>query len=286
VITHPDKILFPPDGPTKLELAEYYEQVAQRMWPYVQHRPLSLLRCPDGQKKECFFQKHLNGAAEPGIGAVDLTEKQTARQYRYLEAPIGLRSLVQLGALEIHVWGSRIKADDNPVELVFDLDPAPDVEWKRVVKGTRTLKDLLDRLGLQSFLKLSGGKGVHLHVPIAPRYSFERAKAFCHAVARQLAQEHPELFTSTLSKADRTGRIFIDYLRNGRGATFIAPFSVRAREGAAIAVPVAWEALGGRTRPDRYTVRTIKKYLKDYPRDPWEGSWDLAQTLAVLESSA
>jgi bifunctional non-homologous end joining protein LigD len=286
VITNPDKILFPPDGPTKLELAEYYEQVAERMWPYVEHRPLSLLRCPDGQKKECFFQKHLSGAeAEPGLKAIPLTEKETEREYRYLDSHIGLRSLVQLGALEIHLWGSRIEADDCPVELVFDLDPAPDVEWKRVVQGTRRLKDLLDRLGLQSFLKLSGGKGVHLHVPIAPRHSFGRAKAFCHAVARQLAEQHPELFTAALSKRDRTGKIFIDYLRNGRGATFIAPFSARAREGATIAVPVAWEALGARMKPDAYSVRTIKKYLKEYPRDPWQGYWDLAQRITVLEGS-
>jgi bifunctional non-homologous end joining protein LigD len=283
VLTHPDKVLYPPDGPTKQELADYYEKVQDRMWPHVQNRPLALLRCPEGHK-ECFFQKHLHRAEpEPGIATVLLTEKTTERQYRYIASPLGLRSLVQLGVLEVHLWGSRIEDPDRPVELVFDLDPAPDVEWKRVVKATLAVRELLDRLKLKSFLKLSGGKGVHLHVPIAPRYPWEQAKAFCRAVARQLEQDQPDLFTAALAKSERTGRIFLDYLRNGRGATFIAPFSARARSGAAIAVPAAWEELTPRLRPDSYTVRAVDKYLKDYPDDPWEGYTDLHQPLTILD---
>ncbi|MFO0577318.1 MAG: DNA ligase D [Polyangia bacterium] len=284
VLSHPDKILYPPDGPTKQELSDYYEQVQDRMWPHVQNRPLALLRCPEGHQKQCFFQKHLHRAEpEPGINTVLLTEKNTERQYRYIESPLGLRSLVQLGVLEVHLWGSRTEDPDRPVELVFDLDPAPDVEWKRVVQATLAVRELLERLKLKNFLKLSGGKGVHLHVPIAPRYPFDQAKAFCRAVARQLEQDQPDLFTAALSKSERTGRIFLDYLRNGRGATFIAPFSARARSGAAIAVPVAWEDFSVRLRPDAYTVRTVKKYLKDYPKDPWAGYTKLQQPLTLLD---
>lgn len=283
-LTHPDKVLFTPDGPTKQELADYYVQIAERMWPYIEGHPLVLLRCPSGQEKQCFFQKHIvHNSVEPGIAGVDISEKSESQPYRYLESPLGLQTLVQLGALEIHIWGSRIADLEHPVELVFDLDPDPSVTWKRVVDGTHLVRDLLQKLGLRSFLKLSGGKGVHLHVPIAPRYGWEEAKDFCHAVARQLAEEQPELFTAELAKKERVGKIFVDYLRNGRGATYIAPFSARARAGAPIAAPISWAGLDGKTRPDAYTVRTIGKYLRDYPRDPWTGYFKLSQRIRLLD---
>ena len=283
-LKNPDKRMFPPSGPTKQELADYYARVARRMWPYVHGRTLSLLRCPEGYKKECFFQRHLTGdKPEPGLASVELAEKDKVRSYRYLESPLGLRSLVQLGALEVHLWGSRAAEPESPVEVVFDLDPAPEVGWPAVVKGALAVRELLTRLGLKSFVKLSGGKGVHIHAPIRPSYSWDQVRAFCHAVARQLASQSPEHFTAALSKSDRTGKIFIDYLRNARGATFIAPFSVRARSGAPIAVPVAWSALGPELRPDAYSVRTLDKYLADYPRDPWSGFTRLRQRLSLFE---
>lgn len=283
-LTHPDKILFTPNGPTKQELADYYAQVAPRMWPYIEGHPLVLLRCPNGQDKQCFFQKHIvNNSDEPGIAGIEITEKSDSQQYRYLKSPLGLQTLVQLGALELHVWGSRIADLEHPVELVFDLDPDPSVSWKRVIEGTELVRALLQKLGLRSFLKLSGGKGVHLHVPIAPRYGWEDAKSFCHAVARQLAEEHPELFTAELMKKERVGKIFVDYLRNGRGATYIAPFSARARAGAPIAVPISWTELKPSVRPDAYSVRTLGKYLKDHPRDPWAGYLKLAQRIKLLD---
>ena len=283
-LTNPDKVMFPPSGPTKQELADYYARVARRMWPYVQGRTLSLLRCPEGNKKECFFQRHITGdKPEPGLLSVELAEKDKVRSYRYLESPLGLRSLVQLGVLEVHLWGSRAAQPETPVEVVFDLDPAPEVGWPQVVQGALAVKELLSRLGLKSFVKLSGGKGVHIHAPIRPSYGWDQVRAFCHAVARQLASEAPERFTAVLSKRDRTGKIFIDYLRNGRGATFIAPFSVRARDGAPIAAPIRWSALGPALRPDAYSVRTIDKYFTDYPRDPWSGFTRLRQRLALFE---
>ncbi len=151
------------------------------------------------------------------------------------------------------------------------------------MQGALAVRDLLTRLGLKSFVKLSGGKGVHIHAPLRPSYSWEQVRGFCHAVARQLESEAPERFTAVLSKSARGGRIFVDYLRNGRGATFIAPFSVRARQGAPIAVPVAWSALGPQLRPDAYSVRTLDRYLRDYPRDPWSGFTRLRQPLSLFE---
>ena len=285
-LTHPDKILFAPDGPTKSELADYYARVTERMWPYVQGHPLALLRCPEGTAGQCFFHKHLvSTTAEPGLATVAISEKNGTRQYRYLAAPAGLRSLVQLGVLELHLWGSLADDVEHPIELVFDLDPAPDVGWERTVEGAGRVRRLLQRLGLRSFVKLSGGKGVHLHVPIAPRYDFELAKRFCHAVARQLAAEQPSLFTVALAKRERTGKIFLDYLRNGRGATYVAPFSARARAGAPIAVPIPWSALDTKLSPSAYTVRTLDTYLRRYPRDPWAGYAELRQPIAMLAES-
>jgi bifunctional non-homologous end joining protein LigD len=283
-LSHPDKVLYPPDGPTKQELADYYDRVASRIWPYVKGRPLALLRCPNGYTGSCFFQKHADlDHPEPGIAALPVTDKSGTSMYRYLQAPAGLRSLVQLGSLELHVWGARADDLEHPDELVFDLDPGPDVPWRQTVAAARRLRERLLQLGLKSFPKLTGGKGLHLHVPIAPRYGWEQIKAFCHAVARQLEDEQPEQFTSNASKAKRPGKIYIDYLRNQRGALYVAPLSPRAREGAAVAAPITWQALTARRRPDSYTVRTIGRYLQTYKRDPWAGYTRLAQRIKLLE---
>ncbi len=283
-LTHPDKVLFPPDGPNKQEVADYYEKIARRMLPYVERRPLALLRFPQGAGKAGFFQKHVAlDRVETGLAAIALAEKHHTQQYRYLVTAQGLRSMVQLSALELHVWGSRIDDPEHADELVFDLDPAPDVNWQAVISGAQEVRKLLAHLKLKSFLKLTGGKGVHLHVPIAPRYSWEQVKSFCQAVAKQLEQSQPQRFTASLLKAKRTGKIFLDYLRNQRGALYVAPFSVRGRAGAPVAVPISWTALTTKLRPDSYTVRSVDKYLKDYPRDPWAGYFKLAQRIPLLE---
>ena len=281
-LTNPDKILFPPDGPTKAELAAYYERIAPRMQPYAFARPLTLLRCPEGHKKACFFQKHAAGS-EPGIGTVAVDEQADEQPYRVLETAAGLRSLVQLGALELHVWGATARDLAHPIELVFDLDPAPGIPWATLTRAAEDVRALLLDLGLASFVKLSGKKGIHVHTPIAPRYPFPQAKDFCRAVARQLADAHPDRFTATVSKRERTGKIFIDYLRNGRGATFVAPYSSRAGDDAPVAVPVTWETLKACGRSSAYTVRTIGAYLKKYREDPWAGMVGMAQRIALLE---
>ena len=281
-LTNPDKILFPPGGPTKAELAAYYEEIAPRMAPYAFGRPLTLVRCPEGHKKACFFQKHAAGD-EPGIGTVAVHETKDDQPYRVLQTAAGLRSLVQLGALELHVWGATATDLEHPIELVFDLDPAPGITWAALTRAAEDVRALLGQLGLESFVKLSGKKGIHVHTPIAPRYPFPQAKDFCRAVARQLTDAHPDRFTATVSKSERTGKIFIDYLRNGRGATFVAPYSSRAGDDAPVAVPVTWETLAACGRSNAYTVRTIGAYLKKYRKDPWAGMVGMAQRIALLE---
>jgi bifunctional non-homologous end joining protein LigD len=284
-LTHPDKVLFPPDGPTKQELVDYFEKVARRLLPYVADRPLALLRCPEGHQKGCFFQKHVDKArVEPGLTAVTLKEDDGESIYRTLSTEIGLRSLVQLGTLELHTLGVHAATLEHPDELVFDLDPAPDVAWKQVIDAARNVRALLSRLKLKSFAKLTGGKGIHLHVPIAPRYSWTQVKNFCETVAHRLEQDFPELFTASASKAKRGGKIYLDFRRNQRGAHYIAPFSPRARTGAAIAAPITWTALTARLHPNAYTVRTIDKYLATYKRDPWTNYFKLAQRIKILDS--
>lgn len=283
-LTHPGKILFPPDGPTKQELAAYYARVVRRMWPHVEGRPLAFLRCPDGIKGECFFQKHLEADPESsGLGEVSIVEKKGETEYRYLVEPVGLLSAVQLGALELHTWGSQVSSLERPDTLVFDLDPAPDVRWADVVRAAHELRALLARLKLKSYPKLTGGKGIHVQVPIATRYAWDDVKRFCEQVALTLVGAAPERYTATAGKALRQGKIYIDYLRNQRGAHYIAAFSPRAREGAPIAVPVSWTALTGRLRPNAYTVRTIDKYLTTYKRNPWGDYFRLEQKILPLE---
>jgi bifunctional non-homologous end joining protein LigD len=237
-----------------------------------------LLRCPAGRDKHCFYQKHLAESTPPTLVEVPGTELGGERAtYVAVESLAGLVSLVQLGVLEIHPWGSRRQHLDRPDVLVFDLDPGPGVDWRGVVAAARELRDLLAELSLTSFAKLSGGKGLHLVVPIEPRLEWEPAKAFCRAVVDLLAERAPDRYTTVMTKAKRRGRIFLDYLRNGYGNTAVAPYSSRARPGAPVAAPVRWEELGPRTPPDRYTVRNLGRRLASLRADPWEGFFDLGQ---------
>ena len=256
------------------------------MLPYVERRPLALLRFPEGAGKAGFFQKHVElDHVEPGLAAISLRGKRVIPSSTATwSTPVGLRSMVQLSALELHVWGSRVEDPEHADELVFDLDPAPELGWEAVIAGAQQVRQLLSELKLKSFVKLTGGKGVHLHVPIAPRYSWEAVKRLLSG-RRQAARTEsadPDL-PRRRSRPSAPGKIFIDYLRNQRGALYIAPFSVRGRPGAPIAAPISWTALTPKLHADAYTVRTIDKYLKAYPRDPWTGYFKLAQRIPLLE---
>ena len=278
-LSNPDRVLFPQQGVTKLALAEYYADIEDWILPQLVERPLSLLRCPQGRHKDCFFQKHPQQTLAKDFPRLDIMEKKGPEIYVYVRSLADLVGLVQVGTLELHVWGSRVKDVERPDILVFDLDPAPDVKWTEVLRTARSLRERLQTLGLESFVRTTGGKGLHLVVPLAPRADWDAAKAFARAVADAHARDDRRRITTNMSKAKREGRIFLDYLRNGRGATAIASYSTRAREGAPVAVPVRWDELNAALTSDRYNVGNLRRRLSALRGDPWEGFEDARRPL-------
>ncbi len=270
-LTHPDRVLYPDQGVTKAHLARYYEQIADRILPHLADRPLTLLRCPGGREKTCFYQKHppdgLGDAARRVM--IEEADGSGSAEYMHVDSIAGIVSLVQIGTLELHVWGSRVDAVETPDTAVFDLDPGPGMTWPRVIDAAHLLRERLDAIGVTSFPKLTGGKGLHLVVPLVPRAAWDRVKEFARTVAESVARDHPGQFTSNMAKSRRQGRIFIDYLRNGRGATAVCSYSTRARAGAPVAVPISWDELDPAARPDRYGIDTVKRRLAALRKEPW-----------------
>jgi bifunctional non-homologous end joining protein LigD len=278
-LTSPDKVLYPEQGITKQELADYYRRIADWMLPHLVDRPLVLVRCPDGHHKACFYQKH------PGIGTPDnlrrfaIKEKSKSEDYVVVDDVAGLISLAQIGALEIHAWGSRTDDIERPDRLIFDLDPDPQVPWERVVNAARQVREFLRQLGLESFVKTTGGKGLHLVVPIERRHDWAETAQFCKNVADAIVRADPDHYTANLAKAARAGKIFVDYLRNGRGATAIVPYSPRARAGAPVSTPLTWKELSPGIHSDHYTLRNVMKRLTSLQRDPWKTIGSVRQSL-------
>jgi bifunctional non-homologous end joining protein LigD len=268
-ITHPERVLYPEAGVTKLELARWYEAAAERMLPYVSRRALAVVRCPEGRTGACFYQKHASSAFPPDVRLIELVERDGPAQCLYVEDERGLVGLAQAGVLEIHPWGSRIDDVERPDTLIFDFDPAPRTPWKAMLAAAREARDRLKTLKLEAFIKTTGGKGLHVVVPIEPANDWPEAKAFCKAFAELMAADSPDLYTTKLAKAARRGRIFIDYLRNERGATAVAPYSTRARRGAPVSTPLAWDELTPALKSDHFDVRSALRRLRD--RDPWRG---------------
>lgn len=264
-LSNPDKPLWPDIGFTKRDLLAYYAGVWERMAPFVVGRPLALVRAPDGVGGQVFFQKH----AGPGLHqAVARMKDEDGEELLFIRDFDGLAALVQLGVVEIHLWGAEVDAVETPDQVVFDLDPDKGVPLERVRAAALTVRDRLAELGFDSFLKTSGGKGFHVVMPLVPKAGWDEVKGFARDFAQALAQAEPKLYTATLSKKARKGRIFIDYLRNGRGATAIAPFSTRGRPGAAVAMPVAWDALDT-LEPDAFKAPEVM--AKGPPDDAWDG---------------
>ena len=265
-LTNPDRILFPESGITKRMLADYYTAVAPLILPQIANRPLSLVRCPQGRGKHCFFQKHDSGGFGEAVRQIDLheitSEGEVRQPYLYIDTLEGLLSTIQMGTLELHIWGSHVPTEEKPDRLVFDLDPDEGLGFAAVIEGALDLRERLRARGLESWPMLSGGKGVHVIVPIAPDADWATVKTWCLEFARTTAAERPDRYTATLAKKARAGRIFIDYLRNGRGATAIAPYSTRARENAPVAAPVSWKELPDFTTGAAFTVRDAAALLK------------------------
>lgn len=241
-ITHPEREVVEGSGLTKIELAKFYADHAGQLLPFFERRPLVLLRCPGG--KRCFFQKHGSGSISKDIPRVQIKESTGKGDYLYITQPEHIVELVQLNVVEFHSWGSRVNSVERPDQIVFDLDPDPTVDWAKVVRAAKDLRKLLEGLGLESYPKCTGGKGLHLVVPIEPKYDWESVKSWSQGVATIFSKRFEGSFTTNLSKAARKGKIFIDYLRNGRGASAILPFSPRARPGAPFSFPMKWSELG------------------------------------------
>ncbi|MBC7817427.1 MAG: DNA ligase D [Planctomycetaceae bacterium] len=282
-LTHPERVVFPDVGLTKQDLVAYYAEVAPWMLPHVIDRPLSILRCPEGQGGTSFFQKHFGPGMPPALKTIMIQEKEEPEPYVTIHDLAGLLSLVQVGALEIHPWGSTNDDIEKPDRMIFDLDPDSSVRWTKVVEAAHEVRDRLRKLGLESFAKMTGGKGLHVIVPLQRRHTWPEVKKFSKAVAVQLAADSPSQYTASMSKAARHGRIYVDYVRNGRGATAVAPYSTRNRPGAPVAAPVTWKEVSAASDPSGFTVENISDRLASLRKDPWE---DLRKTRQSLTAAA
>ena len=265
----------------KLDLAHYYQEVAKWMLPHVENRLLSLVRCPAGSGQKCFFQKHPGDATPDVLRRFDVTEKDKTEEYLALYDLAGLVSLVQMGVLEIHVWGSQADQFEKPDRLIFDLDPDPSVDWPQVVTAAKEVRLLLQELDLDSFIKTTGGKGLHIVVPIQRRMSWDDAKAFCRSVADFMVAAAPDRYIAKMSKVARKGKVFVDYLRNDRGATAVAPYSTRNRPGATVSVPLSWEELNPKIKSDHFNIHNLPMRLSKLKTDPWATINKTKQTITA-----
>jgi bifunctional non-homologous end joining protein LigD len=280
-ISHPDRVVFPQIGATKLDVAQYYETIGGWILPHVRDRPLTLVRCPTGAGTaaapgECFFMKHSNVWAPAPIRRVRIREKTKLGEYLIADSVAAVVGLVQMGVLEIHTWNSCFANVERPDRIVIDLDPGERVAWPAVVESARLVRRMLAAVDLESFVKTTGGRGLHVVVPLAPRADWSACLEFARAVADTLAASDPERYTARFTKSGREAQILVDYLRNNRTNTSIAAYSTRAKPTAPVSVPLAWHELSARRPPDRWTMTAVLKRLAALSDDPWRGYRALA----------
>ena len=280
-ISHPDRVVYPEQGITKEALARYYATVAEHILPHLRSRPAVFVRCPDGLGQECFYQKHPGSWAPSSLRRVRIREKSKADDYLVVEDVGGLVSLIQMGVLEIHTWNAQADRIEAPDRLVFDLDPGPDVPWPAVLAAARLVRASLAAHGLVSFVKTTGGKGLHVVTPIEPGPGWPACVAFAGQVAEALVAETPEAFVATMAKSARTGKIFIDYFRNQRGASAVATYSTRARPRAPVSTPVTWDELDSVPGGEDFTIETVVRRLTKLDGDPWAGYGTSRRTLPL-----
>jgi len=278
-ITHADRVLYPEPLLTKIDLARYYESIAEWIVPHLAGRPLTLVRCPEGVGGECFYMKHSKVWAPEPLRRVRIPEKKKVGEYLIADDVSGAVALVQMGVLEIHTWNSDFARLEEPNRLVIDLDPGEEVAWGRVVGAARTVRRALEAVGLDSFVKTTGGRGLHVVVPLQPHAGWAACLAFTRALAEMIERASPEEYTTDFAKAGRARKILIDYLRNNRTNTSVAAFSSRARPHAPVSVPVAWTELKPSFDPAAFTVVTVPKRLARVRKDPWTEYWRSRQKL-------
>jgi bifunctional non-homologous end joining protein LigD len=282
-LTHPNKVLDPLTNLTKQQLADYYWAVAPLMLPHVAFRPLSLVRCPEGSSAQCFFQKHVNHMLPKGIGGIPIADKEgKVEPYITLNSEHSnreaLAGLAQMGVLEVHPWGSRNEDVEHPDRLIFDLDPDESLAWPTVTEAADDVRARLKKLGLTSFLKTTGGKGLHVVIPIKPTLDWPTAKEFAHRFVLSMEKSNPQLYLTKMTKSARAGRIYLDYLRNERGATAVAPYSPRARAGCAVSMPLSWSELHSSERPT-FNVAEFADWQARLKKDPWKAISSTNQTI-------
>lgn len=277
-LSHPDRVIDAESRFTKADVARFYVDISEWILPFLKDRPLSLVRCPSGLKGDCFYQKHFD-AEFSGVTKISIQEKLKMDDYAIVRNAAGLVSLVQWGVLEFHPWQGRADDLEHTDRMIFDLDPGPGTPWENVLRGAREIHERLKATGLESFVRTSGGKGLHVVAPLTRRRTFEEVKAFSHALAIRMTGDSPGIYTDNMSRSQRSRRIFVDYLRNGRGATAIASYSTRSRPGLPVATPLRWDELTPDLDPAQYTVRNIFSRLGTIKADPWEGFSEARQTL-------
>jgi bifunctional non-homologous end joining protein LigD len=292
-LSHADRVLFPAAHVTKLDLARYHERIGDWILPHVVGRPLTLVRCPTGLRQtigpllpaervhtpECFFMKHSKVWAPEPLRRVRIQEKTKVGEYLIADSVAALVGLVQMDVLEVHTWNSRFERLEQPDRIVIDLDPGEDVGWEQIVRAARLTRRVLHALDLDCFVKTTGGRGLHLVIPLTPRAHWTECLAFAHMLAQALARRHPETFTTQFAKRGRHDKILVDYLRNNRTNTSVAAFSTRARPEAPVSLPMAWTELTPGRPPDRWTIRTVPLRLARLRTDPWKAYWSTRQTI-------
>jgi bifunctional non-homologous end joining protein LigD len=286
-ISHPNRVLFPAIGATKLDVARYYEHIGNWILPHLIDRPLTLVRCPTGtgptgakRSADCFYMKHSKVWAPPAIRRVRIQEKTKIGEYLIVDSLDALVGLVQMDVLEVHTWNACFADVERPNRIVIDLDPGQRVPWPAVVDAARVVRDVLSALDLESFVKTTGGRGVHVVTPLKPGAGWSECLDFARAVAQLMVRRQPRLFTDRFAKSGRDDKILIDYLRNNRTNTSIAAFSTRARPAAPVSVPVSWTELSVLGDPARFTMNTLPARLRRLRRDPWKAYWTTTQRLS------
>ena len=279
-ISHPDRVLFDELGLTKEALARFYESVSEWMLPDLKGRPLSLVRCPAGPGEGCFYQKNIDAKFPDEIERVHV-DLGGGGTYAVANSAAAVVALVQMGVIELHAWGSTTRELARPDRMIFDLDPDPTVPWRHVMAAAHLVRERLSDMELESFVKTTGGKGLHVVVPLARRHDWDEVKQFSRAFAESIVADEPKRFVAKMAKKEGVRKIFIDWMRNSEGATAVAPYSVRARQGAPVATPLHWDELGGRLKPTQFHAGSVARRMHGLRTDPWAPMRRLSQNLTA-----
>jgi bifunctional non-homologous end joining protein LigD len=283
-ISHPDRLIYPDLGISKLQLARYYEGIAEWIVPHLKDRPLTLVHCPAGIAAPCIYLKHAKPWGPSALRRVKIQEKTKVGEYLVADTIAAVVTLAQMGIVEIHTWNCSAADVERPNRIVWDLDPGPAIAWKQIVTAAKLVRDVLKTLGLSSWVKTTGGRGLHVVVPIKPRLYVAQCLEFSRAVSDAIVGTDPELYTTNFAKAGRERQILIDYLRNNRTNTSVSAFSPRARAGARVSTPLDWSELIG--LPERWTLATVPRRLRGLRADPWAAYWTVKQQVTQASLAA